>query len=138
MVLCRRERLVSLLDVAQRVTKQRGTRIGELEPNYMKIVVDDRLTGNTATFEVFAESEPHVRLESLEIAEAFEDRPDREHIAAADARYSMIWDLRYSDETYNAMCVAAEALADASDGIVYDATNDEIVLSAFTDRQGRR
>ncbi|WP_437532781.1 hypothetical protein WME79_05340 [Sorangium sp. So ce726] len=129
-VLCRRERLVSFVDVAPRLAKLRDARVAVLEPDYMEIVVDDSLTGNTATIEVFVSDEDHVKIESEETAENFADRPDRDAIAAADARYMLTWDLQYGDETYNTMCIVAEVLAKASDGIVYDTTGGIILWSA--------
>jgi hypothetical protein len=132
-VLCRRERLIPLEEFAPRLANLRETRLDEVESDYVKLVVDDTLTAQTATIEIFVDDEPHVLTESRQFAEVYKDRPDHDAIAAADLRYAIIWDLPYSDQTYNTRCVVAEILARATGGIVYDITAGSIVWSALVD-----
>lgn len=130
-VLCRRDRLLSLTEIVPRLLPLTNARVETLEPEFMEIIVDDALTGNRATIEVYKDAEPHVLLESQELADDFEDiRSDVDAIAKADARYVLTWDLRYGDETYNTMLAVAERLAEACDGIIYDTTTGDILWSA--------
>ena len=131
-VLCRRARLVALTDIAPKLAQLQHVRIAP-EPDYMELVVDDPLTGNTVTVEVFVDNEPHVIEESREFARELGDRPDKDAIAAADVRYAIIWELDSSDESYNVRAIVAEVLARATAGVVYDLIEGRVVWSAIVD-----
>ena len=130
-VLCRRDNLVPLTNFATPLAGLRYGRVIEIDADYAEIEIDDQLTGNKAKIRVFVDDEAQVADEVREIAALFPDRADRDEIAAADVRYTISWDLAYSDETYNARCVIAETFARAAHGIVYELAEDRIVWSSF-------
>jgi len=129
-VLCRRERLTALADLAEQLSAVRDARVMKLDVDYAEIVVDDALTHDSATIRLFVDDDPHILTESQEFAQPYRGRPDGEVIASADVRYAITWDLEKSDETYNARCVIGEVIARATDGVVYDLMEGRIVWSA--------
>lgn len=120
LVLCKRANRVSLVDLVTGIEKQRDTKVIEVSPDAMEIEVHDSLTGNIAGLSVGVEDEDHVREECQELADQLDDGPERDAIAACDLRYVISWDPEYGDETYNATMVAAEVIAEACKGVVYD------------------
>ncbi|HLU68851.1 MAG TPA: hypothetical protein VKZ63_21365 [Kofleriaceae bacterium] len=130
LVLCRRERLISLDDLAARLQGVKNIRVGSPDQDVLVVTALDRSTGASVDINVWINAEPHVALESAEIAEDFgEGRPDADVIAQADARYELLWDLALSYAAYNALCVISEVLATACGGVVFDATDGRIVWS---------
>jgi hypothetical protein len=121
-VLCERARTIPLTDLAQRVTHLRDVTdvtIGSIDDS-LQVTVRDSVTGRSAWIAVGLSTEPHVVLESAEIAEFHaNDRSDRAAIAAADARYEIVWDLKYSYEVYNTLAGIAEKLEKATAGVIF-------------------
>jgi hypothetical protein len=135
---CDRRRLLPLDGLGRRLDAN-----PELTPRLdpaagvLVVTVHDRLTGNIADVAISIDLGTHVPQEAAELAERLTSReigvdagvpmPDPKVLARADARYELTWELRWSDETYNAMMEMADILLKECDAIVFDSTNDRFV-----------
>jgi hypothetical protein len=133
---CARARLLPLDAIARRLAPDPEITI-RLESDVLIAAVDDSLTGHSTEITVGIDTGAHVRLEAAEVAARLASgrltadegvpTPDREALAGADCRYELRWDLRFSDETYNAMLVIAGVVMQECGAIVYDVTNQRFV-----------
>jgi hypothetical protein len=89
----------------------------------LAVTVHDPMTKRDAGISVGLSTRKHVPIEAAEIAE----REDRPEVAALDARYELLWDLRLSDEVFNTLCVIAGKLEKACHGVIYNVTNGMFV-----------
>lgn len=135
---CDRRRLIPL-DAVGRHLASHGELAPRLDPAGKVLVVEvhDTMTGNVADIAVSIDTGPHVALEAAELAESLTSGripidegvpiPDAAALARTDARYEITWDLRRSDETYNAMMWIAGILMEECGAIVFDSTNHRFV-----------
>lgn len=121
-VMCDRKRASSIEELAAVLANLKHADV-KRTGDELHITVHDPLTEHDADIAVGLAMESHVRVEAGEIAE----RRKRPEVAALDARYELVWDLRMSDEVYNTLCVIAERLEKACGGVIYDATNGRFV-----------
>ncbi len=121
-VMCERARAVPVRTIEPRIAKLRDVKVRDAGET-LWLDVHDRLTGHDAEISVTLSTEDHVPIEAAEFAE----RVRRPELAAFDARYELLWDIRLSDEVYNVLAVTAETLQKACDGVIYDVTNGRIV-----------
>jgi hypothetical protein len=126
-VLCERARALPLEQLAEQIRGRRGVTTVDVGA-VVTVQLHDARTGRDANITVGLSTEPHVVLESAEIAERHAaDRPDRDQIAAADARYELHWELRVTDEVYNTLAVIAGELEKACGAVIFDVTNGSFV-----------
>ena len=101
------------------------------------VTVHDSLTGKDADVTISIDTGAAVAAEAEELAQQVASGtlapepgvppPDARALAAAEARYEITWDLRSSDETYNAMAGIAAVLEQNCGAIIYDLTNRRLV-----------
>ena len=121
LAMCDTERMLSIEQLATHVEVMKNTTVA-VDGEVLVLTVDDELTGRTAEIIVGASTEPHVALESEEIAESFaEGHPRQAEIAAAKARYEITWDLRAYDELGNPLLILGESLGRLTGAIIFDA-----------------
>jgi hypothetical protein len=123
LVLCSAERTISLADLAERLHGRKGLARVELD-GALVATVRDALSGRDVQVTVGLSTESHVPLEAAELAGRHPDASVHDRLAALDARYELLWDLRDSDEVYNTLAVIAGILETTCDGVIYDATTD--------------
>jgi hypothetical protein len=119
-VLCDRSRAISMSEVAERlpkVTYYTVARDGEA----LIITVLPPQSSEPAEITIGLSTADHVQHESQEIAdEHAADRPDYAKIAAADARYEMVWEPHQTDDVFEIVDDAARRIAEATGGVIYD------------------
>ncbi|MBX3154850.1 MAG: hypothetical protein KF773_02535 [Deltaproteobacteria bacterium] len=124
-----RERLPSLDDVAREFRTLKNIDVVKTDQQTLVATVHDALTGNAADITVGLNLESHVVLESDEFAsEHAGERPDRDDIARMDARFELVWDLEYSDETYNPLLFMAEILHKMCGAVTFDTLTGQFIF----------
>jgi len=121
-VMCAREHALPIAKLKAQLASLRDAEV-KRDGDALEITVHDRLTKRDAEITVGLSTESHVRIEAAEIAE----RKDRPEVAALDARYELLYDLRVSDPVYNTLCVVAGKLEKKCHGVIYDATAGRFV-----------
>jgi hypothetical protein len=125
--------MISLDEIGRRISTDPDVTATRVEGDWLTVHMHDGRTGNDAAVWIGIDAESHVILEAQELVELDigvdpgVPPPDLGQLARCDARYEMIWELQFSDETYNVMMVLVDILQEATGAIVYDATNDRFV-----------
>jgi hypothetical protein len=124
-----RERTPSSLgDLAAEIGQLEHLKVRSEGDKRLVVTVFDTLTNRTADFTIGLNDEPHVIVESAEIAEQFgAERPDRDDIAKFDARFELVWSLDNGDETYNPMLWVSEILQDTCGAVVFDTVSGAFI-----------
>lgn len=125
-VLCDRRRALAMADVRPRLVRIPCVAVAPAGGDAVVTVLPPQ-SSRPADITVGLSTAPHVVLESAEIARSAAERPDRAAIAAADARYELVWDPHDTEDVFEIVCEIANILASATGGAVYDTAADRFV-----------